>query len=287
VLNRRPVPLVLALGLLAVPSSAAAQRTSAPPAPTAPRPAQTAGTVPPTDAAGAFAPRIYPAFGRSRREIAVDDDGRVRLTARAARRFRSEATLSASCATVSADAVLVENDERGTPLFPRARVQLAKRADVCVVSVTVSRRGRRTTTQTTQSVGSVVRSARGLRALRRQQLAQLVVLTHGLLSGDVLDRPQSPAQVVDRLRGTRILKRRIVPQVMAAPDAALAPGALGVWQEGRRAAVATVTPEGERMYFDYDAATHDLRTNILQDLGSGASSITSTTVEGAEAPSER
>ncbi|MGX6448687.1 hypothetical protein ACVU7I_11570 [Patulibacter sp. S7RM1-6] len=51
-----------------------------------------------------------------------------------------------------------------------------------------------------------------------------------------------------------------------ARGAPVAPGTLGIWQEGRRVAVATTTPEGECLYLDRGSTTQTTHTNVFAEV---------------------
>ncbi|WP_210493681.1 hypothetical protein [Patulibacter sp. SYSU D01012] len=249
----RGVPVLLAVGVLSLPAVAAA----APPA---------AAPASPEPASAPFTPRAYPAFGRATTHLRIDRQRRVRLTARATRRYRRTTTIDATCTRTSQGSLIQTSTGVSTAVRPGARIDLPRGFDACTVSVDIVRRTRSGTSTTRKDVGAVALTAKGLEALRRQQLAGLIVLGHTLLGGDF--GPMTPERAAKALGHARILKRQMSAQVLATPDAPLPPNAVGVWRQGRHVAVAATAPNGERLYLDHDAATRETRTNILEDLNS-------------------
>jgi hypothetical protein len=209
---------------------------------------------------------VIPGLGEKRAQIAVRAGGTIGLTAKAAREYR-RGKLAITCSLPvpdRGDGPLSAAEARSgdvVRLKPRVRLRLPSEADACSVAVQV----REGNSRSGQTIGQVAVSAAGLERLRRENTVAAMVLYLPLVGGQEPGVAQKDRKrLADALY---IFGKRAPVLELAAPDAPVPAGALGWFKRERRFVSVATLPDGQRLFYDHDAASKVTTTNVLEDLG--------------------
>jgi hypothetical protein len=258
---RASLPLSI-VGVLAAGACAAAPAGAAGAAVT---PAAGPVAAPAEGRAAAFRPRVIPGLGEKRAQIAVRAGGTIGLTAKAAREYR-RGKLAITCSLPVPDRGAgpiseVAETSDVVALKPRVRLRLPTEADSCSVAVQV----RKGNSRSGRSIGQVAISAAGLERLRRENTVAAMVLYLPIVGGH---EPGIAEKDRERLADALYVFGKRAPVVeLASPDAPVPAGALGWFARERRFVSVATLPDGQRLFYDHDAATKVTSTNVMEDLG--------------------